>query len=94
MAPHSSILAGKIPWTEEPGRLESMGGSQKSRTGLDAQRTILIPELTEKYYNFTDMIPSLQILDFNSKGILQLSPLWNPIIIIGGKEKIKLPKLT
>ena len=21
MAPHSSILAGKIPWTEEPGRL-------------------------------------------------------------------------
>ena len=25
MAPHSSILAWKIPWTEEPGRLESMG---------------------------------------------------------------------
>ena len=24
MAPHSSILAWKIPWTEEPGRLESM----------------------------------------------------------------------
>ena len=25
MAPHSSILAWKIPWTEEPGRLQSMG---------------------------------------------------------------------
>ena len=25
MAPHSSSLAGKIPWTEEPGRLQSMG---------------------------------------------------------------------
>ena len=24
MATHSSILAGKIPWTEEPGRLQSM----------------------------------------------------------------------
>ena len=25
MAPHSSTLAWKIPWTEEPGGLESMG---------------------------------------------------------------------
>ena len=25
MAPHSSTLAWKIPWTEEPGRLQSMG---------------------------------------------------------------------
>ena len=32
MAPHSSTLAWKIPWTEEPGRLWSMG--LLSRTGL------------------------------------------------------------
>ena len=25
MAPHSSTLAWKIPWTEEPGRLQSLG---------------------------------------------------------------------
>ena len=25
MAPHSSTLAWKIPWMEEPGRLQSMG---------------------------------------------------------------------
>ena len=25
MAPHSSTLACKVPWTEEPGRLQSMG---------------------------------------------------------------------
>ena len=25
MAPHSSTLVWKIPWTEEPGRLQSMG---------------------------------------------------------------------
>ena len=25
MATHSSILAGRIPWTEEPGGLQSMG---------------------------------------------------------------------
>ena len=27
MAPHSSSLAWKIPWTEEPGGLQSMGSS-------------------------------------------------------------------
>ena len=31
MAPHSSILAWKIPWAEEPGRLQSMG-LQSDRT--------------------------------------------------------------
>ena len=34
MAPHSSTPAWKIPWTEEPGRLQSMGSLAKSRTGL------------------------------------------------------------
>ena len=33
MATHSRILAWEIPWTEEPGGLQSMG-SQKSRTQL------------------------------------------------------------
>ena len=28
MATHSSIFAWKIPWTEEPGRLQSMGVSR------------------------------------------------------------------
>ena len=28
MAPHSSTLAWKIPWTEEPGRLQSMGSER------------------------------------------------------------------
>ena len=33
MAPHSRTLAWKIPWTEEPGGLKSMG-SLKSQTRL------------------------------------------------------------
>ena len=32
MAPHSSTLAWKIPWTEEPGRLQAMGSL---RVGYD-----------------------------------------------------------
>ena len=32
MAIHSSILAWKIPWTEEPGRLQSMGSQELDTT--------------------------------------------------------------
>ena len=32
MATHSSILAYKILWTEEPGRLQSMGVEKESNT--------------------------------------------------------------
>ena len=31
MAPHSSTLAWKIPWTEEPGGLQSMGSQSRTR---------------------------------------------------------------
>ena len=31
MAPHSSALAWKIPWTEEPGGLQSMGSLSQAR---------------------------------------------------------------
>ena len=32
MATHSSILAWEIPWTEKPGRLQSMGVSESDTT--------------------------------------------------------------
>ena len=35
VAPHSSVLAWEIPWTEEPGGLQSMGW-QKSQTQLSS----------------------------------------------------------
>ena len=38
MAIHSRILIWEMPWTEEPGRLESMG-SQKNQARLSNQRT-------------------------------------------------------
>ena len=31
MAPHSSTLAWKIPWMEEPGRLQSMGSKSQTQ---------------------------------------------------------------
>ena len=41
MATHTSILAWEIPWTEEPGGLQSMG-SQKSQTWLSNETTTTI----------------------------------------------------
>ena len=38
MATHSSILAWRIPWTEEPGRLQSMG---QQRVGHDRAISLL-----------------------------------------------------
>ena len=39
MASHSSSLAWKIPWTEEPGRLQSMG---LQRVGHDSATSLLL----------------------------------------------------
>ena len=45
MATHSSILAWRIPWTEESGRLQSMGMQRIGHDGSDlAQHTRLILE--------------------------------------------------
>ena len=43
MATFSNILAWKIPWTEEPGGLQSMG-SQKSCTWLNNNSNKLVPQ--------------------------------------------------
>ena len=39
MAPHSSTLAWRIPWTEEPGRLQSM---RSLRVGHDLATSLLL----------------------------------------------------
>ena len=46
MATHSSILAWRIPWTEEPGGLQSMG-SQRVRPDLVAEEQQ--PQRQHKY---------------------------------------------
>ena len=41
MAPHSSTLAWKIPWTEEPGRLQSMGWRRVGHDSATSLSTFL-----------------------------------------------------
>ena len=47
MATHSSFLACKIPWTEEPGRLQSIGSQRVRHNGSDlahAHTSTCIPQ--------------------------------------------------
>ena len=39
MVTHSSILAWRIPWTEEPGRLQSMGSQRVGHNRSDLAHT-------------------------------------------------------
>ena len=45
MAPHSSTLAWKIPWTEEPGRLQSVGSQE-----LDMTEQLHLIKITVRYH--------------------------------------------
>ena len=55
MATHSSILAGTIPWTEEPGRLQSIGSHRIGHDWSDTackQNVIKTESLQPNYYKF------------------------------------------
>ena len=45
MAAHSSIVAWEIPWTEEPGRLQSMGSQSQTRLKGRDQRCLWATEV-------------------------------------------------
>ena len=50
MAIHSSTLACKIPWTEEPGRLQSMSRKESDMTEQLRMLMVMIP----KHYDTDD----------------------------------------
>ena len=47
MTTHSSILAWRIPWTEEPSRLQSMGSQKVGHDSMHAYMQFIF-----KFYNF------------------------------------------
>ena len=47
MATHSSIIAREIPWTEEPGGLQSMGSQRVERDLATKQQIIYLPSISE-----------------------------------------------
>ena len=57
MAPYSSTLAWKIPWTEERGRLQSMGLQRVKQRLNDFTRSINYV-LNLKTYRFLNLLPN------------------------------------
>ena len=51
MATHSSILAWKIPWTEDPSRLQPMGLQTVNMTELVMDEWMLQARLVYKWYH-------------------------------------------
>ena len=57
MAPHSSPLAWKIPWTEEPGRLQSIASVAKSQARLsDFTFTFHFPTLEKEMVTHSSVL--------------------------------------
>ena len=86
MAAHSSILAWKIPWTEEPGGIQSTGSQRVRRDGVTAHRKswVIIP-LHITWPQFNDPAASLKCLHPFRRGSLPVDSLscliWN---LLGG----------
>ena len=66
MATHSSTLAWKIPWTEEPGRLQSMGSQ---RVGHNWATSLSLCTTLKRNYAMR------KTKDFRSYGICTYSPI-------------------
>ena len=52
MAMHSSTIAWKIPWTEEPGRLQSMGSQRVRHDGATSLKDIFLNVTSWQQYLF------------------------------------------
>ena len=74
MATHSNILAWRIPWTEEPGKLQFMG-SQKSQTLLSNYNMGGVPRKSPTWYLVPKQKPSgCEISPLGCQTDLYISP--------------------
>ena len=67
MATHSSILTWKIPWTEEPGGLESMGSKKAGLKQLSKHAVTIIRQLSETQEMDREKIKATCGLTFSQK---------------------------
>ena len=74
MATHSSILAWRIPWTEEPGGLQSMGLQASDTT--ERLTLSLTRHLTKREYGFSPKTPRRAQLHGLPRGKPSETPGW------------------
>ena len=64
MANHCSILAWKIPWMEEPGRLQSLGSQSDMTKRLHFTSLTLLPPATVRLLAFMAFYHGCETADF------------------------------
>ena len=62
MATHSSILAWRIPWTEEPGGLQSTGSQRVRHDSVNTASQSAKTKITELFLIALEIPLSLQIM--------------------------------
>ena len=72
MAPHSSTLAWKIPWTEEPGRLQSMGSLRVGHDSVTSLSLFTFMQWRRKWQPTPVFLPG----ESQGQGILVGCRLW------------------
>ena len=72
MAPHSSTLAWKIPWTEEPGGLQSMGSLQVRHDWATSLSLFTFMHWRRKWQPTPEILPG----ESQGRGSLVGSRLW------------------
>ena len=78
MAPHSSTLAWKIPWTEEPGRLQSMGSWRVGHDWSDLAAAAAAAFFAFIHLGFPELLGSI----WCPSGNLESSQLWSLQMLI------------
>ena len=84
MAPHSSTLAWKIPWTEEPGRLQSMGSRRVGHDWVTSLWLFTFMHWRRKWQPTSVFLPR----ESQGRGSLVGCRLW------GRKSRTRLKRLS
>ena len=68
MATHSSVLAWRIPWTEEPGRLQSRGLQKKHNWATKEQELEMVKGTIKGYWSTLKLAASEDVYHLGLKG--------------------------
>ena len=75
MATHSSILAWRIPWTEEPGGLQSMGSQRVGHDWVTSLHFTLVKAWKGEVESFLTRAPGYRACS-HTPGALRCLPFW------------------
>ena len=91
MATHSSILTWRIPWTEEPGGLQSMGSQRVGHNWSDFARTHAPPVPCLPAFSPSASSPTSPVKHYTAQ-LHQVKPI-SMLLLISSAWKVPFPLL-